>query len=89
MEPCLIDNQICSEQHMRCKECKLNDCREAMKMAETYEEETRRIQIERMRKTLPAGCRKCSHLEIVSIKDKKVYCPYMIKDCLLRGGYGL
>ena len=35
---CLETNKICSEQNRKCKECKLNDCREAINMIETQEE---------------------------------------------------
>ena len=84
MEPCLIDNKICSEQHLRCEICSLNDCKEAIRMYETYEQRIEKIQKENIRKTLPVECRKCSFLQFVSIKNKKLYCPYMIKECLIK-----
>lgn len=84
MEPCLIDNKICSKQNQRCATCRLDDCKEAIKMIETQEQRIRKIQEENIRKCLPPRCRKCSFLEFIDIKNKKLYCPYMINDCLIK-----
>ena len=42
--------------------------------------------IDNIREQLPASCRNCSSLIITSLKDQKVYCPYLIKSECLRGG---
>lgn len=42
--------------------------------------------LDSIKEQLPANCRNCSFLIITSLKDKKVYCPYLIKDECLRGG---
>jgi len=84
MEPCLIDNKICSMQHLRCEICRLDDCKEAINMYETYEQRNKKIQEERIRKALPASCRKCSFLQFIDLKNKKLYCLYMIKDCIIK-----
>ena len=84
IEPCLLDNKICSKHNQRCETCMLDDCKETIRMIETHEQRIRRIQEENIRKQLPASCRKCNFIEFVSIKEKKLYCPYMIKDCIIK-----
>lgn len=42
--------------------------------------------LDSIKEQLPTSCRNCSFLIITSLKDKKVYCPYLIKDECLRGG---
>ena len=84
MEPCLIDNKICSALNMRCKVCKLNSSKEVISMIETQEQRIRNIQEERIRKQLPARCRNCRFLQFIDVRNKKLYCPYMINDCLIK-----
>jgi hypothetical protein len=84
MEPCLIDDKVCSEQHLRCKECHLNDCKRVIEMIETQEQRIRKMQEENIRKCLPPRCRDCRFLEFIDIRNKKLYCPYKIKDCLIK-----
>lgn len=42
--------------------------------------------LDSIKEQLPTSCRNCSFLIITSLKDKKVYCPYLIKNECLRGG---
>lgn len=51
---------------------------------ETFEEKKIRIETAKLKSMLPASCRDCSFLQITSLKDKKVYCSYMIKGCILQ-----
>ena len=83
MESCLIDNKVCSNKNKRCSICRLDDCKEAMRMIESQEERFKRKQEEQLRKQLPASCRKCSFLQILNLREKRVYCPYMINRCIL------
>lgn len=83
-QPCLVDNKICSKHNQRCEMCLLDDCKETIHMIETHEQRIRKIQEDRIRKALPATCRKCGFLEFVDLRNKKLYCPYMIKDCLIK-----
>lgn len=54
-------------------------------MFETHEQRVRKKQEENIRKQLAARCRNCRYLQFIDIKNKKLYCPYMIKDCMLKG----
>lgn len=39
----------------------------------------------RLKKELPEQCKNCSFLEIINLRESKVFCPYMIKDkCLIK-----
>lgn len=42
--------------------------------------------LDSIKEQLPKQCKSCSFLIITSLKDQKVYCPYLIKDECLRGG---
>lgn len=84
MEPCLVDNKVCSEKNLRCKECKLESNKEVMNMIETQEQRIRKIQEENIRKQLPVRCRTCRFLQFISLRNKKIYCPYMINDCIIK-----
>ena len=42
--------------------------------------------LDSIKEQLPTRCRNCSFLIITSLKDQKVYCPYLIKNECLRGG---
>ena len=45
-----------------------------------------REKLNNIKEQLPANCRNCSFLIITSLKEQKVYCPYLIKNECLRGG---
>ena len=40
---------------------------------------------EELKKEYPE-CVKCNHLKILDVNKKIVYCPYMIKGCILQRG---
>ena len=42
--------------------------------------------LDSIKEQLPTSCRNCSFLIITSLKEQKVYCPYLIKNECLRGG---
>ena len=42
--------------------------------------------LDSIKEQLPKQCKDCSFLIITSLKDQKVYCPYLIKRECLRGG---
>lgn len=84
MEQCLIDNKICSVQNQRCKECKFDSCKQAIRIVDTEQEKEYNNKLNRIRKQLPEQCKSCSFLEVVSIEKQKVYCPYMINKCILK-----
>lgn len=85
MEQCLIDKKICSEQNRKCKQCRLNDCKEAIKMIEDEQKYEELYKLKELRKRLPNSCKDCSFLEIVNLDKEQVYCSYMIKRCVLCG----
>ena len=84
IEPCLFNNKICPRNNLKCETCKLDSQKEVIDMIETRELRIRQIKEDNIRRQLPARCRKCRHLEIISLDNKRVYCPYMIKDCLIK-----
>lgn len=42
--------------------------------------------LDNIKEQLPKQCKGCSFLVIASLKDQKVYCPYLIKNECLKGG---
>lgn len=81
---CLETNKICEANNQKCKTCKLDDCKEALKILETQEQREERHAINRIKAQLPKSCRKCTILKILNARAGKVYCPYMIKErCIL------
>lgn len=42
--------------------------------------------LDSIKEQLPKQCKGCSFIVITSLKDQKVYCPYLIKNECLRGG---
>lgn len=84
MEQCLIDNKICSEQNRKCKECKLDSCREVVRMIEDEQKWIDKDNLKKLRKKLPSECVDCSFLEIVNLTKQKVHCAYRINNrCLI------
>lgn len=53
MEQCLIDNKICSEQNRKCKECKLDSCKEVIKMIEEEQKYIDRDNLRKLKNSLP------------------------------------
>ena len=83
MEKCLIDNKICSIQFQRCKTCKLDNCREAIEILDKQQKSESNERLKRIIEQLPEHCKNCSFLEIIDITKQIVYCPYMLKRCIL------
>lgn len=86
MEQCLMDNKICAADNLNCDCCRLKDCRETIKMIDEVKKYEEEEDLRKIRKELPEPCKKCHMLIITSIKEKKVYCPYLIKEECLAGG---
>lgn len=42
--------------------------------------------LDSIKEQLPKQCKDCSFLVITSIRDQKVYCPYLVTNECLRGG---
>ena len=82
---CLETNKVCSEFNKKCKVCKLDSCKEVIKMIQTQEEREDRFKLECIKVQLNKQCRNCSLLKIIDLNKQKVYCPYMIKDkCIIK-----
>lgn len=58
----------------------------AIEQYTAQEKSEHKERLDSIKEQLPTSCRNCSFLIITSLKDKKVYCPYLIKDECLRGG---
>lgn len=86
MEKCLIDNKVCSEQNKKCKECKLDSCKEVLQMIEDEQKWIDIGYMNRLKKNLPEQCKNCSFLCVINLREQKVYCPYRIKDRCILGG---
>lgn len=85
MEPCLKDNKVCSVQGQKCKNCKLDDCGRTIEMIETQETSEDKWKKKLINVQLPKQCKNCSFLEIINLRENKVFCPYMIKErCLIK-----
>ena len=84
MSECLVEDRICSEQNRRCKECHLRNCKEKIKVLEEEQKNEELYQLVKLKKQLPKQCRNCSFLTIVNLKRGIVYCPYMIKVCMIQ-----
>lgn len=80
---CLKTNEVCRVK--KCKQCRLDDCKEVLKMIETQEQREERIAMRELKKQLPEECKHCTIINVLDSRNKKVYCPYRIKDrCMLR-----
>ena len=84
MEKCLIDNKICSIQFRRCKTCKLDNCRESIKILDKQQKKESDRKLKRIIEQLPEQCKNCAFLEIIDITKQTVHCPYMLKNCILK-----
>ena len=84
---CLETNKICPANNLKCKECKLTDCKQALKLIEEEEkmwfQTKEEIFEEQLEKEYPQ-CAECSLLEKTDINNKKVYCPYMLERCVIK-----
>lgn len=85
---CLIDGKVCPNNNLKCKVCKLDDCRntiEAIEVEEMIWYKTKEdIFYEKLEKEYPK-CVNCTQLEILNLEKGKVRCPYMIRNgCALK-----
>lgn len=85
---CLMDGKVCPNNNLKCKECKLTDCKYTLKMIEEDEKmyfKTREQKFkEELVKKYPL-CANCTQLEILNLEQGKVRCPYMIRNgCVLK-----
>lgn len=74
-------NQMCSKHTKKCNECNVYSCKKQLLKYETNTSETEHKQIEEIKKQLPIKCQKCKLYKITDLKNKKVYCSYMIGNC--------
>ena len=70
---------------MRARKLVYND-KLAIEQYTAQEKAEHKERLDSIKEQLPASCRNCSFLIITSLKDQKVYCPYLIKNECLRGG---
>ena len=82
---CIEKNEACLE-NKKCKVCKLDSCKEVIKMIEIQEKNIRKEKLEKLNKQLPKICRNCSQLEIIDLDNMKVRCVYLVKNECLIGG---
>lgn len=84
MERCLETNIVCSNCNKLCKNCKLDECKETMRMIDRLEEKEYNFKIKKIKTQLPQMCKECSFLKILDLDKQQAYCPYMIKNkCVL------
>ena len=87
MERCLETNIVCSNCNKLCKDCKLDECKETIKMIDRLEEKEYDFKIKKIKAQLPQMCKNCGLLQILNLDKQLVYCPYRIKNkCLIKGG---
>lgn len=84
MEQCIINNQICPASNLKCKECKLKDCKNTKEMLEKMKNQEENKKMKMLNRQLPQICVGCSFLQIININNGQVYCPYMIKRCAIK-----
>lgn len=85
MMKCLKTNQVCSVQNRKCKVCKLDDCKKAMKILEEHEKKIKDEKIKNIVKQLPSKCQNCNLYQIIDVEKQKIYCPYMIgNSCVIK-----
>ena len=81
---CLETGKICPANNLKCKYCKLDECRSVLEMIEYDEKRLKEKKLKQIREQLPRECVKCSFLEVISIDNEKVRCAYRVKDrCLI------
>ena len=85
MIPCLKDNKVCSNTNKKCKKCVFDECKEVIKMNEEIQKYEDLENMRKLKKELPEQCKNCSFLEVINLREGRVYCPYMIKErCLIK-----
>lgn len=89
---CLETRKVCPNNNLKCKNCKLDDCRNVIKAIEEEQKMWIVTQeqkfIKQMKKEFPScviNGKLCSQLEVLDLEKGKVRCPYMInKRCVLK-----
>lgn len=85
MEKCLETGKICSNSNKLCKNCKLDECNETIKMIDKLENKKYKEKRNKIKAQLPNVCKNCNLLKIIDLDKQKVYCPYRINNiCLIR-----
>lgn len=85
MEKCLETGKICSNSNKLCKNCKLDECKETIKMIDKLENKEYKEKVNKIKAQLPNVCKNCNLLKIIDLDKQKVYCPYRINNiCLIR-----
>ncbi len=85
MLPCIKSKEVCSNTNKRCKECVFDSCKEVINMNEEIQKYEDLENMRKLKKELPEQCKNCSFLEVINLREQKVFCPYMIKErCLIK-----
>lgn len=85
MLPCIKSKEVCSNTNKKCKECVFDECKEVINMNEEEQKYEDLENMRKLKKDLPEQCKNCSFLEVINLREGKVYCPYMIKErCLIK-----
>lgn len=80
---CLKDGKVCGNTK-KCKDCKLDDCRKALKVLEDMKKKKEDVRLMDIKRQLVDSCKNCSMLQILDIDRQKLYCPYLVKkECLI------
>ena len=83
MKQCLTTNEVCKVK--KCKVCTFDTCKEVFNMLDIQERNTRKEQLEKLKRNLPGQCKNCSFLEVIDLKNMKVKCFYRAKNkCLIK-----
>lgn len=82
---CLETGKICPTNNLKCKQCKLEDCRKVLEMIDYNEKRLYKKKLKLIREQLPINCRSCSFLEVINLDKQVVRCAYLVKDkCLIK-----
>ena len=82
---CLETGKICPTNNLKCKQCKLEDCRRVIEMIDYDEKRLYEKKLKLIREQLPINCRDCSFLEVINLDKQVVRCAYLVKDkCLIK-----
>ena len=85
MLPCIKSKEVCSNTNKKCKECVFDECKEVINMNEEEQKYEDLENIRKLKKELPEQCKNCSFLEVINLREGKVFCPYRIKErCLIK-----
>ena len=79
-----MEKEICNNCNGKCKECKIEDCREMFKMIDRLERKEYEAKIKAVKAQLPKQCKDFRMLQIIDLDQQKVYCSYMINKCCIK-----